>query len=87
MAGERTQLGQAFESLPHDERAARYRQFATDALLLASLAKDGELRAGYLGMAAGWHALASEMEKAGSPPPAAQGEDKKAPELGGGKPH
>jgi hypothetical protein len=41
----------------------RYREFSEDALRKAQDIKDEDMRAGYLSMAAGWHTLATEIEK------------------------
>lgn len=56
-------LGQLLESLPLAQRLLRYRQFSREALQKATAIDDEEMRAGYLGMAAGWHMLATEVEK------------------------
>jgi hypothetical protein len=44
------------------QRSRRYRELADAALAKARHAKLPGLRAEYLAMAAGWHALAQEME-------------------------
>ena len=56
-------LGVLLDSLPLEERAARCRQFAQEALRQAHLVRDPKLRANYLTMAAGWHGLAAEPER------------------------
>jgi hypothetical protein len=48
--------------LPVAERAQRYRQLASEAFLLAEITRDCVLRASYLSLASGWHALALEIE-------------------------
>ena len=58
-----TRLGQLLESLPLAQRLLRYRQFSQEALRKATDIKDEEMRAGYLSMAAGWHMLATEIER------------------------
>ena len=49
---------EALDSLSAAERAMRYREFATAALIQAGEAETAESRADYLNMAAGWHARA-----------------------------
>ena len=56
-------LGQLLESLPSDQRVARYREFAKEALRQAALITDPTVRSNCLMVAAGWHALASESER------------------------
>jgi tellurite resistance protein len=56
-------LGQLLESLPLAQRLLRYRQLSQEALQQATKIENDELRAGYLSMAAGWHILATEIEK------------------------
>lgn len=56
-------LGQLLESLPLAQRLLRYRQLSQEALQKATNIDDEEMRAGYLSMAAGWHMLATEVEK------------------------
>jgi hypothetical protein len=51
------------ESLPLAQRLLRYRQLSQEALQKATKMENDELRAGYLSMAAGWHMLATEIEK------------------------
>jgi len=58
-----TRLGQLLESLPLAQRLLRYRQLSQEALQKATNTEDQEMRAGYLSMAAGWHMLATEIEK------------------------
>ena len=55
-------VGWSFTSLPPQERCKRYREMADAAFLKAQYVKDREQRAEYLSMAAGWHAMALEME-------------------------
>jgi hypothetical protein len=57
-------LSRLLEPLSPDERIERYRQFAKDAFYQAHEASDGNLRAGFLTMAAAWHILAEETERA-----------------------
>jgi len=56
-------LGQLLESLPIAQRLLRYRQFSQEALRKATDTRDEEMRAAYLSMAAGWHMLATEIER------------------------
>jgi hypothetical protein len=56
-------LGGLLETLPLEQRAQRYREFAQEALRRASRTGDPDMRAGFLSMAAGWHALAEEIER------------------------
>jgi hypothetical protein len=56
-------LGRSFETLPPARRAKFYRQFARDALRKARIAKEKERRAEYFAMAAGWHLMATELER------------------------
>lgn len=56
-------LGALLDSLPLEERAARCRKFAEEALRQAARAKDSVMRANYLTIAAGWHGLAAELER------------------------
>jgi hypothetical protein len=58
-----TRLGQLLESLPLAQRLLRYRQLSQEALQKATNLDDDEMRAGYLSMAAGWHMLATEIER------------------------
>lgn len=60
----RSKAGRSFESLSLDQRLRAYRGLAEESLRKASLTDDTELHAGYLSMAAGWHSLASEIERA-----------------------
>ena len=66
-----TRLGQLLESLPLAQRLLRYRQLSQEALQKATNIEDREMRAGYLSMAAGWHMLATEIEKLRDRQPAA----------------
>lgn len=58
-----TRLGQLLESLPLAQRLLRYRQLSQEALQKATDIQDEATRAGYLSMAAGWHTLATEIER------------------------
>src|SRR5258708_20686482 len=60
----RKSVAQAFDSLPSDQRAERYRQVASEAIQKAKETRDPERRAEYLMMAASWHNLAVETERA-----------------------
>ena len=51
------------DALPVEERLIRYRQLARDALIQAFRTTDPSARAGLLGVANGWHGLATELEK------------------------
>jgi len=55
--------GRLLEALPLGQRAQCYREFAEQALRRASSARDPDMRAGFLSMAAGWHALAEEIKR------------------------
>jgi len=59
-------VGQSLSSLPAEQRAERYRQFAAQAMLKAKATEDPVSRAEYLTMASGWHTLAQEAERASS---------------------
>ncbi len=59
-------VGRLLETLPLEQRARRYREFAQEALRRASNTRDSDMRAGFLSMAAGWHALAEEIERTAS---------------------
>jgi hypothetical protein len=48
--------------LPAEKRAKLYRDFAADAIRRSQGATDEEMRADHLSMAAGWRALALEVE-------------------------
>ena len=52
------------ESLSLDERIRKYRKLAIRAFHLARQASDKNLRAGYFTMAAAWHSLAADAERA-----------------------
>jgi len=56
-------LGQSLASLPLDERAERYRQFAAQAVLKAQAQTDTERKAEYMTLATGWHTMAQEAER------------------------
>ena len=56
-------MGQLLASLPPDERAERYREFAAQAIMRAQDAASADERAEHLTMAAGWHTLAVEVER------------------------
>jgi hypothetical protein len=56
-------LSPSLGSLSGQERLKRYRQFAEEALEKANEAGEAEMRTGFLTMAAGWHALACEIER------------------------
>lgn len=58
-----TRLGQLLDSLPLAQRLLRYRQLSQEALQKATNLDDEDMRAGYLSMAAGWHMLATEVER------------------------
>ena len=59
-------MGRLIETLPLEQRAQRYREFAQEAVRRASNTHDSDMRAGFLSMAAGWHALAEEIERTAS---------------------
>jgi hypothetical protein len=56
-------VGQLLASLPPDQRAERYREFAAQAIIRAQHAANTDERAEHLTMAAGWHTLAVEAER------------------------
>ena len=56
-------MGQSIESRPASERAKHYRELAEEAVRMAQVVSDANMRAGYLAMAAGWHSLAQEAEQ------------------------
>ena len=56
-------MGQSLSSLPLEHRARLYRQFAAEAIRRSEQSGRQELRAGHLSMAAGWHALALDVEE------------------------
>ena len=62
MRGEDGRVGQSFNSLPPNQRARRYRELADAALAHLKNVKTPEHRAEYLNLAAGWHALAQDIE-------------------------
>ena len=62
-AGVDSRLGQFLETLPLAERLQRYRQLSQEALQKATDCAEEDMRAGYLSMAAGWHMLATEVER------------------------
>jgi len=51
-------------SWPPAQRAERYRQFANEAMEKSQEAKTPDIRAGFLAVAARWHAMALEAERA-----------------------
>ncbi len=57
-------MGQSIESLPLQERLEAYRHFAEEALRRAHEAKEENARAEFFAMAARWHLLAVEVERA-----------------------
>gem|GEM_PF-6651047 len=57
-------MGQFFDSLPAALRAQRYREMADAAFLKAQRVSSAEMRAEYLALAAGWLAMAQDIEKA-----------------------
>ena len=58
-----TAVNRLLDRLTHEERVARYRQFAEQALQAASRASDPDLRSGYLRIAIGWETLSEEVLK------------------------
>ena len=58
--------------MPLAQRLLRYRQLSQEALQKATNVEDEEMRAGYLSMAAGWHMLATEIEKLRDRQPASE---------------
>jgi hypothetical protein len=57
-------VSQLLDPLPAEQRIARYKQFASEALLKANDAQGPERRTEYQTMAAGWYTLAVETEHA-----------------------
>ena len=55
-------MGQSFEFLPIEERVQQYRELADATFLKAQKFQDTAMKARYLDMAAGWHALAKALE-------------------------
>jgi hypothetical protein len=51
-------------SLSPEQRAEHYRQLAKKALLRAARVADQHVKADYLALAANWHAMAEEMDRA-----------------------
>jgi hypothetical protein len=60
-------LDQLLDSLPLAQRVMYYRRLAEAALYEASAVADRDARGGLLSMAAGWHLLASELERGTRP--------------------
>lgn len=58
-----TAVNRLLDRLTHEERVARYRQFAEHALHAASRTSDPDLRSGYLRIAIGWETLSEEVSK------------------------
>ena len=56
-------MGQLLDALPLDQRLARYRELAEDALRRAAMTTDPSIHADLLSMAAGWHLLLGELER------------------------
>ena len=56
-------MSKRWESLSPQERAARYRQFAAEALQRAAEAAIESAKAGHLDMAARWDSLAQDIER------------------------
>ena len=56
-------MGKLFGSVPVATRAERYRELADAAFLKATRIDDATMRVEYLALAAGWHAMAQELEK------------------------
>ena len=59
-----TKSRQLSDGISLEERLPHYRQMAADALQQAANTENFNIRAGYLSMASGWHALAGEIEEA-----------------------
>jgi hypothetical protein len=57
-------VSQLLDPLPPEQRIARYKQLASEALLKANDAQGPERRTEYQTMAAGWYTLAIETERA-----------------------
>ena len=55
--------GRPFQSASRQERAQRYRDMADAAFLKAQRVENPEIRAEFLNLATGWHAMALEIEK------------------------
>jgi hypothetical protein len=65
-------VSESVEILSSTERIARYRVEAETALQRATSTFHQETREGLLGLAAAWHALADELERAPEDVPAVQ---------------
>jgi hypothetical protein len=57
-------MGQSVELLPPEKRAEHYRELSNQAILQAQVTFDQDRRAELLAMAASWHSLAVEAERA-----------------------
>jgi hypothetical protein len=78
-------VGRLLETLPLEQRAQRYREFAQEALRRASNTHDSDMRRGFLSMAAGWYTLAEEIERTAAR--ATPGEERAGQESVGHDPH
>lgn len=56
-------MDKRWESFSPQERAARYREFAAEALRRAEEAESGSTKAGHVDMAARWDSLAQDIER------------------------
>lgn len=63
-----TGVNRLLDRLTQEERVARYRQFAEQALHAASRTSNPDLRSGYLRIAIGWETLSEEVLKRQVPP-------------------
>lgn len=57
-------VAQLLASLPQKERAERYREYAARAVARAQRASNSEQRIEYFTIAANWHTMAAEIERA-----------------------
>ena len=68
MVRSRGPVGRLLASLPVEQRAERYRQYAAQALIRSKASTDPAQQAEYIAMAAGWQALAVEAERSSVAP-------------------
>jgi hypothetical protein len=56
-------VSQLLSSLPIEQRAERYRQYAARAVARAQTASEPDQRAEFFAIAANWHTMALEVER------------------------
>jgi hypothetical protein len=64
LSGKHWAMGQSVEALPPDRRVTHYRELANQSIRQAQGTLDQVHRAEFLAMAASWHSLAVEAERA-----------------------